>query len=55
MTDDDVSVQVKLDSMQQRLCDVIDQQQSASLESDVRQLIKQLEDLLPTRGEWSIE
>jgi len=55
LTDDDVSVQVKLDSMQQRLRDVIDQQQSASLESEVRQLIKQLEDLLPTCGESSIE
>jgi hypothetical protein len=52
ITDDDVTVQVNTDALQQRLRDVIDQQRPASLALDVMAIITQLMDLITRLGEF---
>jgi hypothetical protein len=50
MMDDDVTVQVNTDALQQRLRDVIRHQRPASLALDVTAIITQLKDLMTCLG-----
>jgi hypothetical protein len=50
---DDVTVQIKMDVLKKRLCDVIAQQQNAPFTADVTSLISELQDLLTEYSKFS--